>query len=41
MGRWNILAIGVAAIYSLNERHQKHNNTILVSIVMEHNGNEM
>ena len=26
-------------IYSLNARQQKHNNTILVSIFMEHNDN--
>ena len=39
MGGWNILAVGIAAISSLNDRHQKHNNTILVSIFMEHNGN--
>ena len=39
MGGRNILAVGIAAISSLNARHQKHNNTILVSIFMEHNGN--
>ena len=39
MGGWNILAVGIAAISSLNARHQKYNNTILVSIFMEHSGN--
>ena len=38
MGGWNILGVGIAAISSWNDRHQKH-NTILVSIFMEHNGN--
>ena len=39
MGEWNMLAVGIAAIYSLNAPHQKHNNTSFVSIFMEHNGN--
>ena len=39
MGGWKILAIAIAAIYPSNARRQKDNNTIIVSMFMEHNGN--
>ena len=36
IGGWNILALGIAEIYSLNSRHQKDTNTMLISMFMEH-----
>ena len=39
MGGWKILGAGIAAIYSLNAHHQKDNNTILLPMFLEHNGN--